>query len=111
MKGRPEKLEGTKEPKRRQTLSYEWDTARGKARFALTLWRRELDLNRRDPFTSRLLHYIGIFFFLEMTGVADAGTNPIQPGPAQANSQTPVVRFPNRHQNRHQTISAHSRIA
>src|ERR1700720_1331083 len=32
MKGRPEKLEGTNEPKRRQTLSYEWDTARGKAR-------------------------------------------------------------------------------
>jgi hypothetical protein len=31
MKGRPEKLEGTNEPKRRQTLSYEWDTARGKA--------------------------------------------------------------------------------
>jgi hypothetical protein len=44
------------------------------------VWRRELDLNRRDPFTSRLLRYIGIFFFLEMTGVADAGTNPIRPG-------------------------------
>jgi hypothetical protein len=36
MKGRPEKLEGTNEPKRRQTLSYEWDTARGKATLNMT---------------------------------------------------------------------------